>query len=250
MRYLFIPFVLLIQFFLANTAAAAPKPPEGMAFIKGGCYMMGTDESYSYEYGHETTREQPAHKVCLDNFFMDTHEVNQKKWNEVMDANNAVFKEPDLPMTHVKWDEATLYCEQKGFRLPTEAEWEYAARAGSQAKNPWGGDIDYDALWFVGNSMRKLSPVGKKKSNAWGLYDMVGSVWEWVSDWYSYKYYPESPVDNPKGPQTRQSWRVIRGASWVDEEERIRVTIRYPGLTDVTENFWVGFRCAKSAPKE
>jgi formylglycine-generating enzyme required for sulfatase activity len=219
-----------------------------MVRIQKGCFMMGTDKEFPYKMGWKNERERPSHKVCLDSFYIDRYEVTQKNWETVMGYNNTPMKGPDLPVSEIDWQQAVDYCSRVGRRLPTEAEWEYAARAGNQADNPWGNGIDRDYLWYGGNSFRKLSPVGKKKPNAWGLHDMMGSVWEWVSDWYSEDYYKNSPLNNPRGP-ARQSWRVIRGGSWIDEEEYIRVTVRYQGMSDPTEDFWVGVRCAKSLPK-
>lgn len=242
-----IRYIIAGALLLSAAPALASETPEGMKRLPGGCYMMGTDKKFFYEHDEENTREQPAHKVCLDPFYIDITEVTQKKWDTLMKVNNAVVQGPDYPITHIQWHEARAYCHRRGARLPTEAEWEYAARAGSVADNPWGDGIDRDALWYGGNSVRKLSTVGKKKPNAFGLYDMMGNVWEWVEDWYSYHYYSQSPVKNPKGPQQRVSYRVIRGASWLDVDQNIRVTIRYPGETDMTEDFWVGVRCAADA---
>jgi sulfatase modifying factor 1 len=226
----------------------ADEVPDGMVKIPGGCYMMGTNKDFGYKMGWHNEREQPSHKVCLDSFYLDKYEVSQKKWEEIKGYNNSPIKDPDFPVSEIDWMEAKNYCARTGNRLPTEAEWEYAARAGSQTDNPWGDGIDRDYLWYGGNSYRKLWPVGRKKPNAWGVHDMMGSVWEWTSDWFSHTYYQESPVDNPKGPK-RNSWRVIRGASWVDDEEFIHVTVRYEGMSDPTEDFWVGVRCARSIPK-
>ena len=184
--------------------------------------MMGTDQNAIYEDDDDNTREKPAHKVCLDGFYMDTYEVTQKKWDAVMKMNRSVFHHPDQPITHIKWREAKSYCHKVGKRLPTEAEWEYAARAGSKTKFPWGDEIDDDYLWYAGNSPREIPQVGKKKPNAWGLHDMMGNVWEWTMDWFSYTYYKSSPAKNPKGP-TRQSFRVIRGASWMIDLSLIHI---------------------------
>ncbi|MEE9258860.1 MAG: SUMF1/EgtB/PvdO family nonheme iron enzyme [Nitrospinaceae bacterium] len=242
---------LLSLYFLMNTVPAfgAEGPPEGMALVKGGCFTMGTDKTYYYEVGRKNDREKPPHKVCLESFYLDKHETIQEKWEAEMEFNRSVFQKPDLPVNRINWREANTYCRKIGHRLPTEAEWEYAARAGSKAENPWGDGIDGDYLWYLDNSFRRQPPIGKKKPNAWGLYDMMGSVWEWVADWYSDSYYQDSPVNNPKGPLTRQSWRVIRGASWVDEEKDIHVTIRHRGNAEDTTDFWVGVRCAHTAGK-
>ncbi len=212
--------------------------------------MMGTDKVFWYhDEGWDNERERPAHKVCLDSFYMDKYEASQEKWEKVMVVNNATYKGPNLPISGIDWRSARTFCKKQGKRLPTEAEWEYAARAGSQTDNPEGDEINDAYLWWGGNSFRKYPTRGTKKPNAWGLHDMMGSVWEWVNDWYSIKYYSVSPEKNPQGPQTQQSWRVIRGGSWVEEEEDIRVTIRMRGLADATEDYWVGVRCAKSLEK-
>lgn len=240
---------LLLWVGIATPLASFANEGSGeMVLIQKGCFMMGTDKEFPYEMGWKNERERPSHKVCLDSFYIDKYEVTQKNWETVMGYNNAPIKGAGLPISEIDWHEASDYCSRLGRRLPTEAEWEYAARAGNQADNPWGNGIDRDYLWYGGNSFRKLSPVGKKKPNDWGLHDMMGSVWEWVSDWYSEDYYKKSPLNNPSGP-VRQSWRVIRGGSWIDEEEYIRVTVRYPGMSDPTEDFWVGVRCAQSLPK-
>ncbi len=217
--------------------------PSDMVRIQAGCFMMGTSDSYLYEDDDDNAREKPAHKVCLDAFYMDKFEVTQRKWDAVMPANRSVFHKPEQPITHIDWREAKKYCQKIGRRLPTEAEWEYAARAGTQTRFPWGSEMDGDYLWYADNSSREPADVGKKKPNAWGLYDMVGGVWEWVEDWFSHRYYQSSPVKNPKGPD-RQSYRVIRGNSWISEEKQVHVTARHKGLSDPTENYWVGVRCA------
>ena len=216
-----------------------------MIRIKAGCFMMGTNQDAIYEDDDNNYREKPTHKVCLDGFYIDTYEVTQKKWDAVMKMNRSVFHHPEQPITHIYWREARSYCHKVGKRLPTEAEWEYAARAGSKTKFPWGDEIDDDYLWYAGNSPREIPHVGKKKPNAWGLYDMMGNVWEWVEDWLSHEYYKNSPVKNPKGP-ARQSFRVIRGASWMIDEQYTRVTTRHGGMSDPTLSYWVGVRCAKS----
>ncbi len=236
--------ILLLTLGLTFTEASAE--PSDMVLVKGGCFKMGTDKVFTYELGRDNIRERPSHKVCVDDFYLDKYEINQKKFSKIMDHNPSILIGDDFPVDRMVWEDAQTYCHRLGYRLPTEAEWEYAARAGSQAINPWGDSMNGDYAWFAGNANRLPHPVGSKKPNAWGLYDMMGGVWEWVSDWYSESYYKESPVNNPKGPTAPQSWRVVRGASWVDDENMFRVTIRYPGLADPTEHFLVGARCAYS----
>lgn len=236
--------ILLVLFFSPQILLGA-KLPSDMVQIKAGCFMMGTNNNYIYEDDDDNSREKPSHKVCLSAFYMDRFEVTQSKWDAVMNINRSVFHKPEQPITHVDWHEARQYCKKVGKRLPTEAEWEYSARAGTQSRFPWGNEIDDDYLWYAANSSREPTNVGKKKPNAWGLYDMVGGVWEWVEDWFSLDYYAKSPTKNPKGP-TRQSFRVIRGNSWMSEEQHLRVTSRHRGMSDPTDSYWVGVRCAMS----
>lgn len=245
---IFVLFLHLVLFSPAIVLAAdMESPPKGMILIKGGCFKMGTEKIFTYELGRENYRERPVHEVCVDDFYLDKYEVTQKKWTQSMKYHRPSFAGPELPVDHASFELAKSYCSHLGRRLPTEAEWEYAARAGSKALYPWGELIDSDYMWYQDNSFRKPHPPGQKKPNAWGLYDMIGNVWEWTSDWFSEHYYKESPRNNPKGPKIG-SWHVIRGASWVDEEKDMRVTIRQPGDADPTDWFLVGVRCAKSSP--
>ena len=237
---------LLIALFWLSFPGLLVAAEKDMIRIKSGCFNMGTNQNAFYEDDDDNAREKPAHKVCLDGFYMDTYEVTQIKWDGVMSMNRSVFHNPEQPITHIKWREARTYCHKAGKRLPTEAEWEYAARAGSKTKFPWGDEIDDDYLWYAGNSPREVPQVGKKKPNAWGLHDMMGNVWEWTEDWLSHDYYKNSPVKNPTGPEKRQSFRVIRGASWMIDQQYTRVTTRHGGMSDPTLSYWVGVRCAKS----
>jgi formylglycine-generating enzyme required for sulfatase activity len=244
-------YFIFISFLLGPTYQVwANAPPEGMALIKKGCFMMGTNKIYDYLSFDPNTRERPndrerpVHEVCLDAFYLDIHETSQKKWEEMKLPNNSVYKGLNIAVNQVEWEDANGYCKKLGNRLPTEAEWEYAARAGTTTEYPWGDKINRNYVWYGGNSGHTHHPIGTRKPNSWGLYDMMGGVWEWVSDWYGEFYYKMSPMKNPKGPANILSWHVIRGGSWVDDKEFVRTTIRYPGLADNTEDFWVGFRCA------
>jgi formylglycine-generating enzyme len=239
------PIIIFFTLFLSPQVLFGADLPSDMVQIKAGCFMMGTNDDYIYVDDDDNAREKPSHKVCLDAFYMDRFEVTQNKWDAVMNINRSVFHKPDQPITHIDWREARQYCKKIGRRLPTEAEWEYSARAGKQTRFPWGDEVDDDYLWYAANSTREPANVGLKKPNAWGLYDMVGGVWEWVGDWFSYDYYENSPTKNPKGPD-RQSFRVIRGNSWMSEKKYLRVTSRHRGLSDPTESYWVGVRCAMS----
>ncbi len=242
--YLLIVFIFL--YFTGFPAiSAATSPPEGMVLVPKGCFLMGSNQIFDYEGGRKNYRERPVHKVCIDAFYLDKYEANQEKFQSIMGFNPSIHISPILAVDHVKWEDAKHFCKKQGKRLPFEAEWEYAARAGSSKENPWGNGVNGDYLWYERNSARKPNPPGTKKPNAWGLHDMMGSVWEWVEDWFSESYYKESPMQNPKGPQKRLSFRVIRGGSWIDDKSFIRVAVRYQGMQDGTETFLVGVRCAQ-----
>ena len=248
-------FLLLTSFILISASPVwADKAPEGMVLIKKGCFMMGTDKIHDYlalrpnVRERPNDRERPVHKVCLDSFYLDTHEVTQEKWGKIFPYNNSVHKGPNIAVNQLEWKEARDYCTKMGHRLPTEAEWEYAARAGTTTEYPWGDKMNRAHVWYGGNSGHTHHPVGTRKPNPWGLYDMFGGVWEWTEDWYGEFYYKDSPINNPKGPSDILSWHVIRGGSWIDDKQFVRSTIRYPGMADNTEDFWVGLRCAHNAP--
>jgi len=143
--------------------------------------------------------------------------VTQAQWKAVMGANASQFKEEDRPVENVSWSDVQEFLRRLNamndlyrYRLPTEAEWEYAARAGS----PLDMVADLGAVaWYDGNSGSQTHPVGRKRANGWGLYDMLGNVWEWCADWYGKDYYASSPIDDPQGPASG-NLQVVRGGSW------------------------------------
>jgi formylglycine-generating enzyme required for sulfatase activity len=153
-------------------------------------------------------------------FYMGKYPVTQGQWQVVMGANPSQFKNRKHPVENVSWEDAHTFIERLNrrqgcddYRLPTEAEWEYACRAGSTASFPWGNDEHKLAehAWYFGNSGQMTHPVGEKTPNAWGLHDMLGNVWEWVQDWYG--EYENGPVTDPAGPPTGTA-RVVRGGCW------------------------------------
>ncbi len=193
--------------------------------IPAGEFMMGSPDSDS----DADSREKPQHRVRITkSFYLGATEVTQGQYEKVIGRNPSRHKElgPDAPVESVSWTDAQEFCRKlselaeekeagRRYRLPTEAEWEYACRAGSTTKWCFGDDesrLD-DYAWYHKNSDRKTHQVGQKKANAWGLYDMHGNVYEWCEDWYDGKYYADSPTDDPTGPPGGSD-RVDRGGSW------------------------------------
>jgi len=192
-----------------------------MVRVKGGCFKMGDTSKSSWFSPADpdpdaANDEKPQHKVCVDGFFMGKYEVTQKQWQTIMGDSPSNFRGDNHPVEQVSWDDVQKFIirlnRQSGqhYRLPTEAEWEYAARSGGkQEKYAGGSDVDAVA-WYSSNSGGKTHPVGQKQANGLGLYDMSGNVWEWCSDWYDGNYYSNSPRNNPQGPSTGSD-RVYRG---------------------------------------
>lgn len=211
----------------------------GMEFvyIPAGSFQMGGDK---YD------NEKPVHQVTIsEGFYLGKYEVTQGEWERIMGSNPSRFKENTrLPVEGVSWEDVQIFIrklnEREGkevYRLPSEAEWEYACRAGTSGD--YAGNLDAMG-WYKGNAGDKTHPVGEKSPNGWGLYDMHGNVREWCGDWYGEKYYQSSPSEDPRGPNTGSHW-VIRGGSWDDYGDRRRPTARNarpPGYRD----FRIGFR--------
>ncbi|MBF0226022.1 MAG: formylglycine-generating enzyme family protein [Desulfobacterales bacterium] len=202
----------------------------GMTFvlIPAGDFIMGSPEN---EIGRDEDESQ--HKVTISkSFYMQTTEVTQGQWKAVMEGNPSLFSNcgDDCPVEMVSWEDCQLFISKLNamenhnlYRLPTEAEWEYSARAGTTTALPNGDitvtDCNYDSNldkigWYCYNSGSKTHPVAQKQANLWGLYDMHGNVWEWCSDWYD--SYPSTVVIDPTGASTGPS-RVIRGGDWNDD---------------------------------
>jgi sulfatase modifying factor 1 len=198
-----------------------------------------------FQMGSNAAEDETPHPVHLSAFTIDKFEVTQDQFEKVMGNNPSDFNGKNLPVEQATWYEARDYCKAMGKRLPTEAEWEKAARAGSHTVYTWGDAMDGDFAWYWGNSKRSTHSVGTRKPNAFGLYDMSGNVWEWVADYYEDIYYQSSPRKNPAGPFTSK-YRVIRGGSWRDLPDFLRTTRRNYDLPAGRFNH-IGFRCAKSA---
>lgn len=229
------------------------EPYTGMefVFVKGGCYMMGDSIGDGYE------GERPVHEVCVHGFWMGKYEVTQGQWERVMGNNPSYFRNgQDYPVETVNWNDAQEFVQNlnqitgKGFRLPTEAEWEYAARSGGK-KEKWAGTDKESELgeyaWYVVNSGVETHPVGQKRANGLGLYDMSGNVWEWVQDWYDKNYYKESPRDNPIGPNHILMYRTLRGGSCYDRAQNVRTSNRSGAIGPRARNPFTGFRLVLDA---
>lgn len=217
-------------------------------FIEGGLFQMGCNKW--------DAAEKPVHTVSVNDFYMGKYEVTQKQWRAIMGRNHGElrFKGCDqCPVENVSWGEIHDFLKKlstkmgKTYRLPTEAEWEYAARGGKQSQgyNTYSGSNTLEEVaWYSENSDLKTHPVGQKKPNELGLYDMIGNVAEWCSDRYSSDYYQRSPPENPRGPLSGD-YRVLRGGSWSDLPRFTRTTCRKGGMP-TKRNFSYGFRVCRS----
>ena len=228
---LIIKIILIVLVIVVGQAFAQS---ENMVLIPAGEFQMGS----------KAAEDETPHMVHLSAFTIDKFEVTQEQFEDVTNDNPSDFYGKNLPAERVNWYEARDYCKAVGKRLPTEAEWEKAARGGTHTGYTWGDAMDGDYAWYWDNSKRHTHPVGTRKPNAFGLYDMSGNVWEWVADYYTDGYYATSPKANPQGPFTSK-YRVIRGGSWRDFSDFLRTTRRNYDLPAGRFNH-IGFRCAKS----
>jgi formylglycine-generating enzyme required for sulfatase activity len=228
--------------------------------IPAGEFMMGCSPAD----GDCQDGENPPHRVRITKSFeMGTYEVTQAEWDAVMDENPSVILGDDRPVENVNRFEAIEFAEQLNarndgyrYRLPTEAEWEYAARAGTTGATY--GPLE-EIAWFGANSDDESHPVGGKEPNAWGLYDMLGNVREWTADTYWAEYYAESPIDDPPGAPSNYGERgtppylggagvalpVIRGGGWPNPESSLRVSERYHYYGPNLRVSDVGFRLVR-----
>ena len=226
----------------------------GMQFvlIPAGTFQMGSTGRDAYD------DEKPVHQVTISRaFYLGTYEVTQGQWQAVMGSNSnpSVFKgDLNLPVENVSWDDVQAFIrklnDREGgtrYRLPTEAEWEYAVRAGSTTAYSFGDDAGRlgDYAWYAGNAGTKTHPVGQKRPNAWGLYDMHGNVWEWVQDWYG--AYVAAAVPDPPGPASG-SGRVIRGGGWGYYSGGCRSATRYGYNAPSDRGGSLGFRLLRTVP--
>jgi formylglycine-generating enzyme required for sulfatase activity len=220
--------------------------------IPAGEFLMGSPE----DEGTRDVDEGPHHRVRISKpFYMGKYEVTQAQWKAVMGENpSGIQGSGDLPVEQVSWYDSVDFCWNasrktgKYIRLPSEAEWEYACRAGSTTAYSFGGSPDplSQYAWYIDNSDPKTHPMGQKKPNRWGLYDMHGNVWEWCADWYGESYYATSPASDPRGAASDE-FRVVRGGSWLSRGRDCRSANRYWYMPDDRKHY-IGFRVAAWTP--
>ena len=233
--------ILLTLIACGRARENGPIPPMDFAHIPAGNFDMGSNARNAFD-------ENPMHRVSIGAFDLQTTEVTQAQWMTVMGNNPSHFKGDALPVEQVSFDDAQEFIRKlnardpgKNYRLPTEAEWEYACRAGTTG--PRYGELDSIA-WWIKNSDRQTHPVGQKQPNNWGLYDMLGNVWELCADWKG--PYSNGAVTDPKGPSSGY-YRVSRGGSWYDAASAVRATFRSSPESGYRGNS-LGFRLARALP--
>lgn len=236
---------------------------QGKAILPAGCFWMGSRDDVGSE------NEHPRHEVCVGSFQLDKLPVLQFEFEAATgDSPWSLCKglacshpSPELPAWYVTWNEADSFCRSKGGRLPTEAEFEYAARASDSGLYVWGDSLsracDYAnfadisllkvlpgwAAFPCSDSYALIAPAGGRKANRWGLYDMAGNVWEWTADWYAADWYARSPKQDPAGP-LEGTGKVMRGGSWLNGPTGGRVAYRDGFVPTERYSGAIGFRCA------
>lgn len=212
-----------------------------MVYVSGGTFRMGSDDSDAY------SDEKPVHSVTLSSYRIGKYEVTQDIWEAVTGSNPSFYKGSRLPVDNVSWEDCQTFIRRlnvltgQNFRLPTEAEWEFAARGGNSSRGcKYSGSNDLgNVAWYIGNSDDRPHNVGTKSPNELGIYDMSGNVGEWCQDWDG-NYGSSSQID-PKGP-ANGSVKVIRNGSYVSGDRGLRVSARFSGSPGSSLNGGDGFR--------
>jgi len=240
---------------LIDSEPVMPQTIDGaeMVFVPAGEFTMGSD----------VLDEQPEHTIYLDAYWVDKYEVTNRLYRRCYDVkgcqaplsikanqDSAYFENTafdQYPVNHITWELADQYCRWAGKRLPTEAEWEKAARGVDGRMFPWGNEWDPSRVNSLFNNLYATLPVGSFPDGAspYGAYEMAGNVWEWVADWYAEDYYSSSSVENPTGPESGKT-RIVRGGGYGVYDAAMRTSIRRE-LLGITEAKYIGFRCAVSA---
>lgn len=210
-----------------------------MVWVNPDCFQMGDNDIYSSE-----------HEVCLTRgYYLGKYEVTQSQWQHVMGDNSSIFKGGNKPVQNISWNNVQTFIRKlneltgKNYRLPSEAEWEYACRSGGKKMKYCGSNNAARIAWYKDNSDSKIHPVGQRQPNGLGLYDMSGNVWEWTQDFYQADYYNHSPVNNPKGPLDG-SGHVVRGGSWFSGKGVLRSAYRVWYAAGIRVSY-LGFRLAR-----
>ena len=232
-----------------------------MVLIRGGTFLRGRahdlPDDHLKWFPTLLKDERPARRIHVDPFYIDKHEVTNRQYAEFIESTGraAPYYWPNgqppngkenYPVVNVSWHEAAAYCVWRGKRLPTEAEWEFAARGPCEGlKFPWGNEEPSKDKQARFDGIDGAGAVGQFPANRFGLHDMSGSVWEWCSDWYVRDYYASAPEKNPQGPK-QGLYRTLRGGSWADAAKYL--TCSYRSFARPKERSpTIGFRCAKSA---
>jgi formylglycine-generating enzyme required for sulfatase activity len=277
--------VLILSGVLALQSGCKRRTPEGelaspneptQAVTQSGIEMVQIPAG-RFTMGDSDEIDATPHEVVLSSFYMDTTLVTQAQYQKLMQDNPSRWKAKENPVEQVRWSDAVRFCnarstgeglvpcydlenwtcnfEANGYRLPTEAQWEYACRAGTETAYFMGNDASKLGAyaWFDKNAGGHPQPVGQKQPNPWGLYDMCGNLWQWCQDFYQVDYYEESPEENPRGPKTGET-KVVRGGAWKFSADSCRSGYRYnedPGYADVCFGYDIyGFRCVRNAPED
>lgn len=276
MTYFIVSFVMFLILTPSVHASDGKKPQDKLITVPAGCYLMGNT------FGDSYYTEMPVHEVCISSFSISPYPVTRGEFAQFAtetgfrtgaEKNDGCYvyngdswkKDPaanwrspgfpqgdDHPVVCVNWSDSVAYAEwltkrnNRHYRLPTEAEWEYAARSGGKQERFAGGnDIDKVA-WHGGNSGNSTHPVGQKQPNGLGIYDMSGNAWQWTEDWYDKRYYRESSRNDPRGSAAGTK-KIFRGGSWFYDQRGARTTYRDFATPDFSSSY-LGFRLASPTP--
>jgi iron(II)-dependent oxidoreductase len=248
--------LIICVFFLPASVLAEPAPPPGMVYIPEGYFQMGAS--------HGKDDEKPMHFVNTSAYFIDKYEVSNADYMEFVEAtghekpklwNDENFNAPEFPVVGISWHDAMAYAQWKGHRLPTEAEWEKAARGNDGRLWPWGNKLEKGFFTYFVNifgdddNYPRTAPVTYYESGAspFGLFNTAGNVWEWCLDWYDKDYYRASPEFDPQGPEGPKKSKVLRGGSWVNDLDGVQVIRRAHNFPHIQNEIY-GFRTVLPLP--